>query len=243
VRARRDINQIANYALLEWPDNSKISDDAPESYFPRLFERHRGDGGADERSMRFWHALPEGWEQMEYSQFLAARRERIAEVIRAGFEVLQTKEIAPPKMAGSSTVGVAAADDGLAPPTQAVLEQLPVGVREVFQELLDEPLVSLESAEQEIASHIERLEELSVTEEFLDVDTARVVADRCLRLLRGLGPTAPEEHRRLAHAAAQYFVLHEDAEGDFTSIVGFDDDKTVVAAVDRVLTSAATLPT
>jgi hypothetical protein len=82
------VNQIANYALLEWPDNIAISDQAPEDYFPALFASRTTPG--EERRMRFWHALPAGWEDMEYEKFLAERRLLIAQVIRAGYEKLTT---------------------------------------------------------------------------------------------------------------------------------------------------------
>lgn len=32
--------------------------------------------------MSYWHALPEGWESLDYQEFLAVRREAIACVIR-----------------------------------------------------------------------------------------------------------------------------------------------------------------
>lgn len=38
--------------------------------------------------MLYWHALPEAWESMEYSEFLEFRRKLIAEVIRDGFTKL-----------------------------------------------------------------------------------------------------------------------------------------------------------
>jgi hypothetical protein len=38
--------------------------------------------------MYYWHALPDGWEHMDYPGFLAARRERMAQVIKAGYERL-----------------------------------------------------------------------------------------------------------------------------------------------------------
>lgn len=38
--------------------------------------------------MMYWHALPEGWHQMEYKRFLEERRERIAQITRDGFEKL-----------------------------------------------------------------------------------------------------------------------------------------------------------
>ena len=85
VTQRRDANQIANYALVEWPDNIGISDKSPAEYFPQYTTRLSSD---ELDSMRFWHALPEGWEHMEYRQFLEERRKLIAQVIRSGFEKL-----------------------------------------------------------------------------------------------------------------------------------------------------------
>jgi hypothetical protein len=82
------VNQIANYALLEWPDNIAISAQAPEDYFPTLFASRTVPG--EEKQMRFWHALPGGWEDMSYEAFLEERREMIAEVIKSGYEKLAT---------------------------------------------------------------------------------------------------------------------------------------------------------
>jgi hypothetical protein len=79
-------NRIANYALVEWPDNAEIGDKAPAEYFPSLFnERVPVD---EQEQVRFWHALPEGWEIMPYETFLAHRQKLIAQVIRAGYEKL-----------------------------------------------------------------------------------------------------------------------------------------------------------
>lgn len=93
-------NQVANYALLEWPDNIAIGDAAPGDYFPQLFAARVPDPEADKA--RFWHALPEDWETMDYETFLDARRGLMAEVIRAGYLKLAegidpfAKGLAPP---------------------------------------------------------------------------------------------------------------------------------------------------
>lgn len=79
----RDINQIANYALIEWADNADISDKAPADYFSQYF--HRTISTSEAEQMCYWHALPEGWENMEYHQFLDVRRKAMARVIRDGF--------------------------------------------------------------------------------------------------------------------------------------------------------------
>lgn len=79
-------NQIANYALVEWGDNGKIDKTPPTEYFPVFASRH--DPKELER-MCFWHALPDGWTDMKYDQFLLQRREMIARVVRDGFSVLE----------------------------------------------------------------------------------------------------------------------------------------------------------
>jgi hypothetical protein len=48
---RRQVNQIANFALLEWPDNLKVGANAPGTYAPPL-------DAALSKDERFHHALP-----------------------------------------------------------------------------------------------------------------------------------------------------------------------------------------
>ena len=80
------INQVANFALLEWPDNIDISDDSPTAYVPKIQPRCP----ADEWSrMHEHHALPEGWPTMPYDAFLIERRKLMAAIIRKGFESLK----------------------------------------------------------------------------------------------------------------------------------------------------------
>jgi len=85
IKERRDVNQIANQALVEWSDNIDISDMAPAQYLPKYAERF---SESELQEMYFWHALPPGWEEMEYRDFLAERRRRMAQVIRRAFETL-----------------------------------------------------------------------------------------------------------------------------------------------------------
>ncbi|MCR4317702.1 MAG: DUF262 domain-containing protein [Planctomycetes bacterium] len=81
----RDTNQIADIALVEWSDNLKISDQAPADYLPKIKE---GFSKAQLESMCRLHALPENWENMEYKEFLVARRELMAKVIEDGYKKL-----------------------------------------------------------------------------------------------------------------------------------------------------------
>ncbi len=81
----REINQIANFALVEWMDNIDVSDSPPSEYYPQYAQRYSADQLSE---MCYWHALPEGWEHMEYADFLAARKSAMAGVIRDGFRKL-----------------------------------------------------------------------------------------------------------------------------------------------------------
>ena len=85
IESVRDINQIANYALVEWDDNISISDAPPTQYWGKYAERFDQVTLA---TMMQWHALPEQWWTMSYDQFLAARRPLIAGVIRQGYQRL-----------------------------------------------------------------------------------------------------------------------------------------------------------
>lgn len=81
----KQINQMANLTLLEWPENAAISDGAPSSYVPHLLPRFAAQDWAHMHEM---HALPEGWEQLSYAKFLEQRRKLMADIIRRGFQTL-----------------------------------------------------------------------------------------------------------------------------------------------------------
>jgi hypothetical protein len=81
----RDTNQIANYTMVEWGDNGDISDKPPSEYVPLLRARFSNKELA---SMYYWHALPDNWETMPYHDFLRARRELMAKVIRDAYQGL-----------------------------------------------------------------------------------------------------------------------------------------------------------
>jgi hypothetical protein len=84
----RMINQVANFAFLEWPDNIRISDIPPSDYLPKMKERFEDDLWTRMCDM---HALPNGWEQLTYPEFLKQRRVLMSHVIRRGFESLSQK--------------------------------------------------------------------------------------------------------------------------------------------------------
>lgn len=86
ISGRRQTNQIANYAYMEWHDNTKVGDTPPAEYVPRLKERFSETESA---RMYHHHALPEFWERMEYPDFLEMRRELMARVIQEGYLTLR----------------------------------------------------------------------------------------------------------------------------------------------------------
>mgnify|MGYP001346968152 CR=1 FL=1 len=85
----RGTNQIANYAFLEWGDNTEVSDHAPRDYLPQLKERFNQD---ELKRMYHFNALPDGWEEMDYPSFLEKRREMMAQIIHEGYQKLAGME-------------------------------------------------------------------------------------------------------------------------------------------------------
>jgi hypothetical protein len=85
VTGLRQVNAIANMAFLDWSENATISDSAPSDYWPVMSAKVPSD-----RLKRqvYLHALPVGWEQLDYSTFLARRRPLIAKIIHEGFATL-----------------------------------------------------------------------------------------------------------------------------------------------------------
>jgi hypothetical protein len=85
VSGTRQINAIANMAFLDWPENVKISANAPHDYWARMTEVVDREALAKQI---YWHALPVGWEQLDYPVFLERRRQLIARVVRDAFKTL-----------------------------------------------------------------------------------------------------------------------------------------------------------
>ena len=77
---------MANYALLEWPENLDIRDKPPVEYVAAIKPRFSHNAWAQ---MCELHALPEDWQEMDYGDFLEQRRHLMADIIRRGFESLR----------------------------------------------------------------------------------------------------------------------------------------------------------
>ena len=79
------VNAIANMAFVDWSENDEIRDKGPLEYWPVMTAEIPAEAIKQQAA---WHALPVGWEQMEYEAFLDRRRALMAQVIRQGFETL-----------------------------------------------------------------------------------------------------------------------------------------------------------
>lgn len=81
----KQINQIANFAPVEWPENIKIGKKPPSEYVPPLDHKL---SAVQREQMYGWHALPHLWWELPYDQFLVQRRVRMARVIQQAWEQL-----------------------------------------------------------------------------------------------------------------------------------------------------------
>ncbi len=69
----------------------------------------------------------------------------------------------------------------------------------------------------------------------MDFDLAQRCGEACQKLLDANEKTKDEGHLRLLHTACRYFVLADDHEQDFESMLGYDDDAIVINVVCKLL--------
>lgn len=112
---------------------------------------------------------------------------------------------------------------------------VPSEARDLFAELLREPLRTTGSLRLELEAHLQAIALAKAENEFIDVE----LANRLGTVSRGLLDEADERDdvdiKRLVQAAVRYFILDDDAEPDLDSVCGLDDDAEVCNAVARYL--------
>lgn len=81
----KQVNQIANFAPVEWPDNIKIGKQNPADYVAPLDAKL---SAVDRERMYGHHALPHLWWELPYDQFLVQRRVRMAAVVQKAWHAL-----------------------------------------------------------------------------------------------------------------------------------------------------------
>ena len=85
IKDDRDRNQVSNYTYIDYATNIDIGDDPPADYVDR-YKKKLGDDGF--RKTCEENALPDGFENMPYQEFLTKRRKLMARIIRKGYERL-----------------------------------------------------------------------------------------------------------------------------------------------------------
>jgi hypothetical protein len=88
ITSRKEVNRIANLALVEWDDNSAIATSAPGEYAPKYAERF---GGKELADMYYCHGLSADWYTLPYTEFLEQRERLMAKVIKDGFYRIGSK--------------------------------------------------------------------------------------------------------------------------------------------------------
>ena len=81
----KEINQIANFASVEWPSNIEIGKKSPSDYAKPLDATLPAP---QREQLYFWHALPPLWWDLPYEEFLIERRLRMAKVIQSAWKQL-----------------------------------------------------------------------------------------------------------------------------------------------------------
>ncbi len=113
----------------------------------------------------------------------------------------------------------------------SIVESLPPETREVFDDLLAEPLVSFRELREDVEAYRETVREQGHAYEFMDTELAYAIADRYLAVLSETDSSASERDRRLIQAGIRYFTESHDAADDFESPIGFDDDRRVAETI------------
>lgn len=81
----RDRNQIANFTYIDYNTNIQISDDSPADYVPKM--RNKIGNEAFEKTCKE-NALPKGFENLEYQEFLRQRRILMSSIIKQAYQRL-----------------------------------------------------------------------------------------------------------------------------------------------------------
>ena len=81
----RERNQLANFTYLDYATNIDISDKPPIEYVSD-YRNKLGEDGYKKACEE--HALPENFENMEYTEFLAVRRQLMSAVVKRAFKEL-----------------------------------------------------------------------------------------------------------------------------------------------------------
>ena len=114
------------------------------------------------------------------------------------------------------------------PPMPLFGQRLEYRVDSVFGPLCDAtPPEQTAQLKDQVRLHVERVRQALRYNEFLDVKSAEQIAGILLKLLDEY-EEYPQEQQALIVGAARYFVQTDDADPDTASVLGLEDDVTVL---------------
>ena len=96
------------------------------------------------------------------------------------------------------------------------------------------PVGEVDALRGQVAQHLADVHQALSCNEFIDIDVAEDIARVCLALL-ALYESLEEELRAAVVGAVRYFASQDDAENDFESVIGFDDDVRVINYVIELI--------
>jgi uncharacterized membrane protein YkvA (DUF1232 family) len=109
---------------------------------------------------------------------------------------------------------------------------LPPQIAASFQTMCLECLPDdIDQLQDEVHAHVRKMELALSVNEFLDIATAKRIADVLAIVMKDYDQHTPQ-HRAWIAGAARYFIQDRDVEPDTLSVVGLDDD---VAVLNYVL--------
>ncbi len=121
-------------------------------------------------------------------------------------------------------------------PRQALLDRVPRHLAEQLQSVMRETVLPVGALRTEVTRYrvaIQRASEGDVWPE-LDAELGLACGAACLALLDAIPEPSPDQLVWL-HLACRYYVLSDDDEHDWDSLVGFDDDALVINGAARLL--------
>jgi len=116
-----------------------------------------------------------------------------------------------------------------------LLSAVPAAAPALVADLLAEPSIGHDDLLDAVADYLDEISLAAARDGFVDAKLGETVAEVCLELLADLGSGTSDKDNRLVQVAVRYFVVEDDADGDLTSVVGFDDDARVLNAILRLL--------
>ena len=90
------LNNTENDSKMDEEIDLEISDDEPNSYFPKMVDLYVPENRRSE--LKNIHALPDNWYELDYRDFLIQRRKLMANVIKKGYEDLTNKNFSTENM-------------------------------------------------------------------------------------------------------------------------------------------------